>query len=66
MTQTHAILAHLKRHGMITPLRALYHYGCLRLAARIAELRAAGHVIETELAQRGRKRWAVYRLRRGR
>ncbi len=47
MSQTQAILEMLKR-GPVTPLDALQEAGCLRLAARIADLRQAGIDIETE------------------
>lgn len=61
MSQNHAILSHLKR-GPITPLDALERYGCFRLAARIRDLRDAGHNIEAEWAMKGEKRYARYRL----
>jgi hypothetical protein len=61
MSQTHAILAHLRR-SPITPIQALEVYGCFRLAARIEELRAAGHPIKTEWVRKGEKRFARYRL----
>lgn len=47
MSQTAWILAQLKQ-GPLTPLEALSGCGCFRLAARIAELREAGHQIKTE------------------
>ena len=46
MTQDMLILRHLKERGSITPLEALYLYGCMRLGARIWELRQAGHKIK--------------------
>lgn len=61
MSQNHAILSHLKR-GPITPLDALERYGCFRLAARIDELRTAGHAIRTEWVRQGEKRFARYRM----
>ena len=42
MTQNEMILDHLKTYGKITPLSALEHYGCMRLSARIADLREQG------------------------
>lgn len=36
---------------------ALNSYGCMRLAARIEELRARGHRIETDMS----KKYATYR-----
>ena len=64
MTQTEHILAHLDARGSITPLDALDLFGCFRLAARIAELRADGHDIRTERTERGGKAFATYRLHR--
>lgn len=49
MTQRDALLAYLQRHGRISPLEALRELGIYRLAARIIELRAAGHDIRTRL-----------------
>ena len=46
-TQSHWILDALKR-GPITAMDALEGCNCFRLAARIADLRQAGHHIETE------------------
>jgi hypothetical protein len=42
---------------------ALDKYGCLRLAARINDLRERGHRIDTEIVKVGDKRFARYRLR---
>ena len=46
MSQTEWIIAELK-HRPLTPMDALNGCGCFRLAARIDELRASGHNIET-------------------
>lgn len=63
--QTDAIFDHLKRKGRITPMEALREYGCFRLAARIGELRDAGHqietIIKTELRRGEPVRFAEYR-----
>jgi hypothetical protein len=48
MSQTEAILGHLKRGHMLTAHNALRLFGTLRLAARIAELRARGHDVLSE------------------
>ena len=61
MSQTHQILTHLKRKP-ITPLDALRHYGVMRLAARISDLRYQGHLIETDIQEKDGKRFASYRL----
>lgn len=49
MTQTTLILDHLKAHHSITPLDALRLYGCMRLGARIWELKRMGHRIRSEI-----------------
>ena len=58
--QRDAILWHLERRGSITPIEALNELGCFRLAARIEELRRAGHSIRTTIEKRRGKRWARY------
>lgn len=65
-TQNSAILAALKSGRSIIPLDALSEFGCLRLAARICDLRSAGHPIERSWGTGGEKRWAEYRLKAGR
>lgn len=47
MSQTETILAMLKR-GPVTQMDALQEAGCMRLPARINELRQQGISIETE------------------
>lgn len=61
-SQTDAVLAHLKSGATLTPLEALERYGCLRLAARIENLRQCGYRIKTRMEYRGRKHWATYYL----
>lgn len=46
-TQKQFLLGHLLRYGSIEPLTALREYGCLRLAARMADLREDGWDIAT-------------------
>lgn len=48
MKQTEKILRHLRDYGSITPLEALQEYGCMRLGARIYDLKRDGHDIRTE------------------
>lgn len=62
MSQRTDILAHLKRGRTITHLEAEQRFGCLRLAARIDELRRAGYAIETRQVAQGGKRFARYSL----
>ena len=45
-TQNTAILKDLKAGRSLTPLEALARHGCMRLAARIYELKEAGHIIK--------------------
>lgn len=48
MTQCERILRHLQDCGSINPMEALGEYGCMRLAARIADLKDQGHHITTK------------------
>ncbi len=45
MTQCDRVLEYLKRFGSITQLEAIRDIGCMRLAARIADLREKGYGI---------------------
>lgn len=45
MKQTDKILKWMITEGEITPLDALREFNCMRLAARISDLRKAGHKI---------------------
>ena len=49
MTQNEAILNHLKSGNSITPRDAYLKFACLRLAARIKDLRDDGHTIHREM-----------------
>ena len=62
MTQERAILAHLKAGRSITPLEALRRFGCLRLGARVYDLRRRGHKIINVWQSAGDKRFARYRM----
>ena len=62
MSQSQQVLQHL-RHGTLTAIEALQRYGTFRLAARIADLRQAGHIIQTtEHRLPNGKRVAMYAL----
>jgi hypothetical protein len=50
-TQLKRIREHLNRGKKITPLEALYDYGCFRLGARINDLRREGMDIKTEIIE---------------
>ena len=52
MKQTEEIYRHLQQHGSITPLEALKEYGCMRLGARIWDLKRAGHNITSAMESR--------------
>ena len=47
-SQNKRILAYLKSGRKLTPLEALYEFGCLRLSARIYDLRDQGEMIEVK------------------
>lgn len=64
MTQTEAILAHLQAGRSITPIDALRLFNCFRLAARIKDIRDAGHDVQMVLEGDGEKKWARYSLAR--
>lgn len=49
MTQNELILKYINEHGDITPMEALNHCGCMRLSARIHDLRRLGYDISMEL-----------------
>lgn len=67
MTQCDNILGYLREHGSITPLEALSQFGCMRLGARIWDLKQRGfpimRVTETALNRFGQEvRYARYHL----
>ena len=62
-TQAASVLHHLRHTGPITPLEALRQLGCMRLGARIYDLRRDGHVIVREMIRTpSGKRVARYTL----
>ena len=67
MTHCEQVLAYLKTGRDITPLEALDNFGCLRLGARIFDLKARGHnisrrMIEVPTRHGALARVACYRL----
>ena len=67
MTQAEMILRYMEDCGGITPLDALREFGCMRLGARIYDLKRRGHEIEkvtvTQENRYGKKvRFARYSL----
>lgn len=67
MTQKDRVLKYMQDFGKITPLDAIREFGCLRLSARIFDLKRDGHNIITE-TETSKNRYgdsvsyAVYRL----
>ena len=62
MSQRDEILKELKSGQPITPMKALYKFGCFRLGARIHELKNRGFNIHSELITRNGRRFAEYSL----
>lgn len=60
-SQTEMILSYLRRRGSITALDA-FRMGCLRLAARINDLRADGHQIVSKRETKRGKTYSRYQL----
>lgn len=56
MTQTDMILDYMRECKSITPLDAIREFGCLRLAARIADLERNGWVIRHD-REHGKNRY---------
>lgn len=62
MSQEKVILSALKRREFLTPLEALKRYGCLRLAARVKDLRDKGIKVKTTMIEVDGARVARYSL----
>ena len=68
ITQTDLVLRHMQTYGSISQLDAVEWYGCYRLSARIADLRAKGIQISKENVTRKNRyghttTYARYRLK---
>lgn len=61
-SQTNQIRQHLESGKTITSLEALEMYGCLRLGARIYDLKSVGMPIKTERKTNGKKWFAEYSI----
>ena len=66
-SQKALILEYMESHGSITQLEAERHIGCMRLGARIWDLRRDGYnivseMVEVETRNGGRATVARYRL----
>ncbi len=66
MSQNRDILRYLKKGKQLSPMQALERFECFRLAARVKNLRDAGHQIQTTMFhdERTGKRYALYWLRK--
>jgi hypothetical protein len=62
MTQTDWVLKEGKRRW-ITPLDAYLGCGCLRLAARILDLKRNGYTVSKKMVHKNGKVFAAYRVR---
>ena len=62
-TQSAKDLYHLQNYGSLTAIEALELFACFRLAARINDLKEAGHNIQMEMKKmKNGKKIAVYSL----
>jgi len=68
-SQNKRIRAYLESGRKLTPLDALYQFGCFRLGARIYDLKRRGMLIETDIIEitspavyNGKKKVAQYRM----
>ena len=62
LSQNEQIRQHLEAGNSITPLEALSLFGCLRLGARIHNLKAAGMAICSRLVEQNGKHFSEYSL----
>ena len=62
-SQSAKVLYHLQNYGSLTAIEALELFACFRLAARINDLKEAGHDIQMEMKRlKNGKKIAVYSL----
>ena len=62
-TQSAKVLYHLQNYGSLTAIEALELFACFRLAARINDLKEAGHDIQMEMKKlKNGKKVAVYSI----
>lgn len=67
MTQTERVLMYMRDFGSVSPVEALRDLGCMRLAARISDLKKKGYVIQRDMVSSSNRygdevRYAMYRL----
>ena len=62
--QSKQILEYLQKGNSLTPLEALKMFDCMRLGARVYDLKRQGHEIVTEMVkdEKSGKKHASYRL----
>lgn len=58
--QKEDILNYINENGSITQMEAFYECGCMRLPARICELRQDGHPIKTKMEKVKTKKGYTY------
>ncbi len=63
MTQEEWVLKEGQRRW-ITPLDAFIGCGCLRLAARIRDLKLDGYTVDRKMVEENGKHFAAYKVRR--
>jgi len=61
-SQNKKILKYLKSNNSIDAIQALNMFECFRLAARIGDLKNAGHKIISKSRKKNGKRYSEYRL----
>ena len=61
-SQNKKIIAYLEDGNAITPIEALTLFGCMRLAARISDLKRRGYIISKTMKTNGDSRYAEYKL----
>lgn len=49
MNQAQKIFQYMQEHGTITSMDAIREFGCMRLAARIADIKKEGHIVNRKL-----------------
>lgn len=65
-SQTQLVYEYMQKHGGITPKEALQYCACMRLAARIADLKKKGYNVGAEdtyeMVRGGKRRFKRYFL----
>lgn len=63
-SQNDQVLQYLKKNGSITQWDAIQEFACLRLSARIYDLKCRGYKIESSMTKNSNgKRYATYRFK---